>query len=259
MVYSRRQFLTRLGGSAFAIAAGRGIAWAGSRDTSHHIIPYHRQEHLLSCEIASLRMAAAFYGQEASEEELLGMLPFEKMPPRTRRNGKLIWGDPRKGFVGNLDGWQIYYGGLWEHPPSRRNVHWWGYGVYIEPIAEVATKIGLAAQCLDELDSVYWHLDHGHPVIAIVPAGGKTETVVWTWHTKHGEQVPVMNREHAVVLNPGYDSDRIWVNDPDRDLDERILAYTHRDFARAFGILSMAVAISGPRVSVPSPGHTYID
>ncbi len=198
-------------------------------------------------------------GQEISEERLLTMLSFDNTTLRIRKNGTLIWGDPRKGFVGNLDGWQIYYGGLREHPPHRRNVRWWGYGVYVQPIAEVATRLGLEATCIDNLSSVYWHLDHGRPVIAIVPAGGKTEAVAWAWHTENGDLVPVMNREHAVVLNPGYDSHRVFVSDPGLDRDEQVFEYTHRDLARAFSILSMAVAIGRSRTSIRAPELTYID
>ena len=204
-------------------------------------------------------MAAAYLGQEVSEAQLLGMLTFDDTTLRIRKNGTLIWGDPRKGFVGNLDGWQIYYGGLREHPPHRRSVQWWGYGAYVQPLAEVATRLGLAATCVDELSSVYWHLDRGRPVIAIVPAGGRTEAVEWAWYTEKGDRVPVINREHAVVLNPGYDSHRIYVSDPGLDRDEQVFHYTHRDFASAFRILSMAVAIGGPRYSVRAPEGSYSD
>lgn len=254
--------MARVGGSALAVAAGGQLApqtLASSRDTSCHVVPYFRQEHLLSCEMAALRMAAAYLGEPVSEEALLKMLAFDETPLRIRKNGTLVWGDPRKGFVGNLDGWQMYYGGWREHPPHRRNVRWWGYGVYVQPVADVATKIGLAASCIDELDDIYWHLDRHQPVIAIVPAGGKTETVTWGWYTEQGGSVPVMNREHAVVLNPGYDERRICVSDPGLDRDEQIFEYTHRDFARAFSVLSMAVAVGRPRRSLRPMWSTHIE
>lgn len=209
--------------------------------------------------MACLRMAAAYMGHEVSEETLLELLDFEATPLHLQRDGSLVWGDPNRGFIGNIDGWQIYYGGLREHPPTRRHVWWWGYGVYPKAIAEVATSLGLAAYLIDSLDDVYWHLDRGRPVIPIVPADGVTETVRWSWHTESGDRVPVINREHSVVLQPRYDQDRLAVNDPMLNRRQQIHDYTHGDFARAFSLLSMAVAIGRQRRLSTVPERVRIE
>ncbi len=84
-------------------------------------VAFHRQEHALSCEIASLKMALSYYGVDVSETQLISELPVDTPGPRQPGN---IWGDPEKGFVGNIDGTM---------PNS-------GYGVYEKPIASVAAN-----------------------------------------------------------------------------------------------------------------------
>jgi uncharacterized protein YvpB len=249
LTYSRRGFLRMGGALALSFAAGsmRLPVQAGTRRR----VPFHVQEHLLSCEVACLRMTAGYYGLELAEQELLDLLRFEETRLELDDRNRVIWGDPNKGFVGNLDGWQLYDRGLQVHPPQRRNVWWWGYGVHSKPLADLATRLGLFTQRLADLSDVYWHLDHGHPVIVYVPSGGLTEVVRWSWFTKDGDEVPVINREHAVVLNPGYDAERVYVNDPYRAYWDRVHDYTHEDLALAFGGLSMALAVCGLKRTLP--------
>ena len=64
-------------------------------------VPYHRQEHSLSCEIAALKMALDYYGLKISESDLIKELVFNTKDSRSKNN---IWGDPDLGFVGNIDG-----------------------------------------------------------------------------------------------------------------------------------------------------------
>ncbi len=79
-------------------------------------VPYFRQEHSLSCEIACLKMALNYQGVDVGERELIKLLPFDA----TQKRGE-IWGDPDTGFVGDIDG--------------EMGVN--GYGVYWDPIAQV--------------------------------------------------------------------------------------------------------------------------
>jgi hypothetical protein len=60
---------------------------------------FHKQEHALSCEAATLKMALSVFGADVSESEILKYLPYDKTP---KKNG--VWGDPNKGFVGKVDG-----------------------------------------------------------------------------------------------------------------------------------------------------------
>ena len=114
-------------------------------------IPFHRQEHSLSCEIATLKMALDYYKLDIPESELLEKLPFDT---ESRRNKNNTWGNPNLGFVGNIDG----------KMPNE------GYGVYEQPILDLALQYRDAkkmenAQLVDVLNEV----NNGHPVIVHFP------------------------------------------------------------------------------------------
>ncbi len=145
--------------------------------TVHLDVPFYKQEHSLSCEIASLRMALAGVGVMVTESELISLLPFDRTP---KQNG--IWGDPYTGFVGNIDGKQ---------PHS-------GYGVYWQPIADLGNKFrrsevieNATAQDLTK------HLSDGNPIIYWGTIGsGKTIS----WHTPEGKKIDGINGEHARTI-----------------------------------------------------------
>ncbi len=142
-------------------------------------VPFHRQEHALSCEIASLKMALGYYGVEVSESELISQL---RVDTQTRRQPGNIWGDPEKGFVGDIDG---------EMPNS-------GYGVYEEPIAEVANKYRIAKPFKQALlEDILNAVAEKHPVIVWVPLAGGYDI---SWTTPEGKTIPAVYGEHARVL-----------------------------------------------------------
>lgn len=142
-------------------------------------VPFHRQEHSLSCEIASLKMALGYYGVEVSEDDLISQL---KVDTPTGRQAGNIWGDPEKGFVGNIDG---------EMPNS-------GYGVYEEPIAEVANKYRTAKPVKKALlEDVLNAVAEKHPVIVWVPMAGGYDI---SWKTPEGKIISAVYGEHARVL-----------------------------------------------------------
>ncbi len=142
-------------------------------------IKFHRQEHSLSCEIASLKMALSYYGVNASEKDLLAQLPIDAAGPRRAGN---VWGDPNKGFVGSVDG---------EMPNT-------GYGVYEKPIALVASKYRSSEALNDaSLDEILGAVADKHPVIVWVPIADAHDI---SWKTPEGETVPAVYGEHARVL-----------------------------------------------------------
>ncbi len=155
--------------------------------TSEIRVEWHRQEHSLSCEIASLKMALSAYGVNVQESELISRLKFDSTP----RSGK-TWGDPFTGFVGNIDG--------------RMGVT--GYGVYWDPIVEVAKqykptevkKFNSPAELAQEISK-------GHPVIAWGYNGSGNKI---NWTTPAGKNITAINGEHARVI-AGFDGD---VNNP---------------------------------------------
>ena len=204
-------------------------------------VPFHYQYHALTCELAALRMAAEYHGQIWSENGLLRLMPIDERQPRYE-DGKMVWSDPNLVFPGNIWGWQIYHGGLAEHPERARRGQW-GYGIHAPVIAEMAFRIGLAAELFDRVEAVYAAVDRGNAPIVIVPDGGRDRAIRWRWRTPQGKLATVINAEHSVVVR-GYDSQTVWVNDP----KGRVWAYPRDRFERAFALLRSGVAIGPARM-----------
>lgn len=143
-------------------------------------VPYHRQEHALSCEVAALTMALQYYDVAITESTLLADLPYDTREPRNRRAN--TWGDPNRGFVGNIDG---------TIPNS-------GYGVYEPPILELAKKYRPARIISGApLTDLLVEVALGHPVIVWGPIGSGRDI---SWHTPEGEYVHAVYAEHTRVL-----------------------------------------------------------
>lgn len=213
-------------------------------------VPFHYQCHTLTCEIAALRMAAEYHGQVWSEDALLTILPIKECQPRYE-SGSVVWANPDLAFPGNFRGWQLYRGGLDEHPERARGDHW-GYGIHAPVIADLAVRIGLAAELFDRVEAVYEAIDADCVPIVIVPDGGRDQAVRWQWHTPQGNPVAVMNAEHSVVVR-GYNDQTVWVNDP----KGKVWSYRRDRFERAFDLLGSGVAIGPPHLVTPWPFTPY--
>ncbi|MDP3764133.1 MAG: C39 family peptidase [bacterium] len=142
-------------------------------------VPFHKQEHSLSCEVATLKMALSFYNVAVTESELIRDLKFETTESRNEFN---IWADPDKGFVGNIDG-KIPNG---------------GYGVYEQPIIDLALQYRDAkkmenAQLVDVLKEV----ESGHPVIVWGSIGTGKDI---SWLTPEGKYIKAVHGEHTRVV-----------------------------------------------------------
>jgi uncharacterized protein YvpB len=153
-------------------------------------VPFLKQEHALSCEVATLRMVLAYRGVTVSEAELLAAVGIDPAPrtgnvwgraPRSSEGAK--WGDPDEAFVGDVDGWM-----------SRT-----GYGVHAGPIGRVAGRYrsaevienGTAASLTDAIAN-------GNPVIVwgYIPGHGKP----MRWQTLGGKQIRAVDGEHTRVV-----------------------------------------------------------
>ena len=213
-------------------------------------VPFHYQYHTLTCEIAALRMAARYHGQVWSEDDLLKLLPIEEHQPRYE-SGSVVWADPNLAFPGNFQGWQLYHGGLDKHPERAR---WgqWGYGIHAPVIADLAVRIGLAAEVFDRVEAVYDAVDADCVPIVIVPDGGRDRAVRWQWHTPRGKPVTVINAEHSVVVR-GYSEQTVWVHDP----KGKVWSYPRDRFERAFALLGSGVAIGPTYIVKPWPFIPY--
>jgi len=141
-------------------------------------VPFHRQEHALSCEVAALKMVLDYYGVAVSEAELIAALPFATREPRGKNN---VWGDPDVGFVGDINGIS----------PTT------GYGVYTAPIAALAAKYR-AARVLSgaTMTKVLQEVAGGHPVIVWGTLSSGRDT---SWVTPEGKRIKAIVGEHTRV------------------------------------------------------------
>ncbi|MEK7071138.1 MAG: C39 family peptidase [Patescibacteria group bacterium] len=159
---------------------------ATKTDVTQIIIPFYPQEHALTCEAAALRMALNYYGVGVSEDELLEKLVFDTKGPKSSNN---IWGDPDLGFVGDIDG-SVFKGT--------------GYGVYEEPIYELASKYRPAFVMKDaQLEKVLEGVKNGHPVI-VWGLLSKRKPIIW--QTEEGKKIEAHPGEHARVITGFYGS-----------------------------------------------------
>lgn len=174
----------------YAIAAERyiqrevgSLGWQPDARVFLFHVPFHRQEHALSCEVASLRSALLGVGIDVSESELFKRLPKDTTAKHWDVREGTIWGDPVKGYVGNVDG----------RMPGT------GYGVFAPPVAYVANQFA-SSSIVDVSDSfaIDRALSHMHPVIAWTVLGKRPS--VSTWKTSDGTVIRAPIYEHTVVI-----------------------------------------------------------
>ena len=142
-------------------------------------VPFHKQEHSLSCEIAALKMVLDYHDVSVTESELLRDLVFDTKEPRSKEN---IWGDPDKGFVGDIDG-------------KIPNI---GYGVYGNPIVDLALQYRDAKKLENALlADILTEVADGHPVIVW---GSLSSGKDISWQTPEGKYVKAVYGEHTRVV-----------------------------------------------------------
>lgn len=142
-------------------------------------LDFKRQRYPLSCEVAALSMSLRYLGYNVSEDILLDNLAFSTRGPK--KNG--IWGDPELGFVGDIKG-SVYKGT--------------GYGVYDEPIKDLASKyVSAAALESLELRHILGFTEKKYPVIVWGLLSDKDPI---SWRTSEGKEVSVYPGEHARVI-----------------------------------------------------------
>jgi uncharacterized protein YvpB len=143
-------------------------------------VPVLGQWRGLTCEAASARMVAAYFGKTVSEAWIQDQFGFDP--------------NPHKGFRGNPNGW---FGGLTD------------YGVYAEPVAAALQALGLNARVSygTTYEDLRAALDRGQPVI------------VWFslhWDPNYVDVrggYRLVAGEHAAVVT-GYSGDSLLINDP---------------------------------------------
>ncbi|MFA5248766.1 MAG: C39 family peptidase [Patescibacteria group bacterium] len=142
-------------------------------------VPYHRQQHALSCEVASLLMALKYRGVDVTENQLIQQLPISDSGRRTKDN---TWGDPNLGFVGNING-------------SMPNI---GYGVYEQPLYDLALKYRDAKIINNATpNDLIYELINGNPVV-VWGVVGRGKNI--SWKTPEGKVINAKMDEHARTL-----------------------------------------------------------
>ena len=151
------------------------------------------------CEVTSLAMLLQHQG--ISVDKLTLAKEVKKNPAEYKlAGGKIYFGDPNEGFVGNMY--------TYSEP---------GLGVYHKPIAELAAKY-LPGKIKDLTGADFLelkvHLSDGRPVWVITNTEYEKidDSFFQTWYTPKGA-VSVTTKEHSVLVT-GYDKDYVYFNDP---------------------------------------------
>ena len=191
-----------------ALAAALALASVHSAVPTERVldIPWHHQEHNLTCEAAALRMALSFYRVTIGEMALLNAMTVDSRPAVFDSSGRLrSWGDPAAGFVGNPDG---------------RIERYTGYGVYFQPVARAAEAEGVTVLEAGSglygspvsTAELYQAVLAGHPAVAWI--SNTYHQVPLAWYVAYdGARVGYTLTEHAVTV-VGVRTDSVLIDDP---------------------------------------------
>lgn len=151
------------------------------------------------CEVTSLAMLLQFAGENVDKMTLANEV--KKDPtPYSVSGGKVYFGNPHDGFVGDMYNLQ--------NP---------GLGVFHEPIRELAEQF-LPGRIIDmtgsDFEKLKIPLSAEQPVWVIINTAYQkiSEDLFQTWETPSGA-VKVTSKEHSVLVT-GYDDQFIYFNDP---------------------------------------------
>jgi uncharacterized protein YvpB len=170
------------------------------------------------CEVTSLAMMLRYAGVKADKMTLAKQVKKDLTPYR-KVNGKVYFGNPYNGFVGNM------------YTFSKP-----GYGVYHGPIADLAQKYLGKERVVDltgrEFESILDAINKGTPVWVVANTHFKklSSSYFQQWNTPTGK-VSITYKEHSVLVT-GYDNLYIYFNDPLKKVKNRRVLKT--DFKAAW-------------------------
>ncbi|MDB5084955.1 MAG: hypothetical protein JWN30_1841 [Bacilli bacterium] len=150
------------------------------------------------CEVTSLSMLLSAAGHPVPKTVLADEVLKDPAPEEEDAAGDPVsWGNPNRGFVGDITG---------ENP---------GYGVYHAPIASLVNEF-MSGQANDltgsSFDAVLQQVAAGKPVVVWTTVGFEPTTSWVTWQSPTGP-VHATLEEHCVLL-VGYDAGHVMINDP---------------------------------------------
>ncbi|PKG22248.1 C39 family peptidase [Niallia nealsonii] len=151
------------------------------------------------CEVTSLAMLLQYAGIDADKMTLAKEIT-KDTTPYEKKNGKIYYGNPNDGFIGDM--YSL------EGP---------GLGVYHKPIAKLANNylpdrvVDLTGSDFEDLKTV---LSDDRPVWIITTSTFQklSDDNFRTWVTPSGT-IKITYSEHSVLVT-GYDKDYVYFNDP---------------------------------------------
>lgn len=151
------------------------------------------------CEVTSLSMLLQHAGIKADKMTLAKEIKKNPEPYRIE-NGKIYFGHPNEGFIGDMYSF--------DNP---------GLGVYHKPVKELAEKYmpgSIEDLTGSDFEDLKIHLSDGRPVWIIINTAYKqlSDDFFQTWHTPSGK-IQITYKEHSVLVT-GYDQKYMYFNDP---------------------------------------------
>lgn len=146
------------------------------------------------CETIALFILLRYYDVYVSVDDIISNLKKGDLPHFV--DGKFYGANPEKEFVGS--------------PLTE-----YSYGVFNEPIKEVANKFksGAKTETNKDFDEVLELVSEDRPVVVWATIGMVEPYISSTWTDYDGEKVSWIANEHALVVI-GYDENNIIVSDP---------------------------------------------
>lgn len=161
-------------------------------------IPLVYQKYNLNCEATSLAMALNYRGIKITQEEVFTKIGYAEPFKKIRKDGKIIWGDPDLGFVGNERGY------LFTTQTGLAGGN--GWGVNNGPVAKAAEiyRPGSIEKDGATIEDLKQALSQDKPVI-FWHARDDARQEVLTYFTPEGKEVKQF--QNHVNLLIGYKTD----------------------------------------------------
>lgn len=200
-------------------------------------VRYYRQQHRLSCEAATLRMAHNFHNPSRIDDDMaVYRITGHEKDRRPARNGGC---NPDRAFCGRVDGTMM------------RD----GYGVHSTPIARAATYFDTCRPSLHLRGSSYSYaaiaraVNDGYPVVAWGAHRGASGTYRYRWRAWDGHPVTAWSVEHTVTVvgfhgSPSYPTSFL-VHDPSRTSGSGYQRWSRAKFAAFATYFKTAVVVRG--------------
>lgn len=181
-------------------------------------------------------------GEPVTEADLIVRLPVDERLPELRNGSVVRWGDPNRGFVGELDGDLPWNPGV--------GAPGYSYGVYAGPLAEAIRDFDPSATGATKVtpQRLKAALAAGRPAVVWLPDQARYHELPdalrgGSWRAWDGNLVKFAFREHTQVL-VGYGPSGYRVANVGYELTDVpfINVWSDADFERAYAVLDdMAV------------------